>query len=326
MKEKKPNILIESLDSVMRLLKTLMLVFCILYLLSGIFMVNSDEVAFVLRFGKLMGGTAEEKAYQPGIHFALPRPFDEVYKLPVKKVIELDLLSFWKIDRQNKDKATLDPATSGFCLTNDNYILRPRVIIKCMVTDPENILFQVCDDGYLDGVLNIVSAEVIKAMSTFTIDSLLSTGKKELIQIVLLRVNTGIKQMGMGVEILSVELREIIPPRQLKRYFSRVNAENINMQTKIKEAKLFEEKKLAASKSAANNILIDAEKYASQIIKQSESDTTVFDAIYQKWVKNPRIVMNEKYYKTMMDVFDKTGKKMFVPVGSKEKIKIFLSR
>jgi len=98
------------------------------------------------------------------------------------------------------------------------------------------------------------------------------------------------------------------------------------MQTKIKEAKLFEGKKLAASKSAANRIVIDAEKYASQVIKQSESDTAVFNALYQKWLQNPRIVMDEKYYKTMMDIFDSAGKKIFVPVGPKGKVKIFLQR
>lgn len=326
MNERKENILSDSLDSVMRLLKVLMIIFCILYLLSGIFIVNSDEAAFVLRFGKIVGETTEEKTYKPGVHFALPRPFDQVHKLPVKKVIELDLLSFWKIDRINKDKATLDPATSGFCLTNDNYILRPRVIVRCMITDPENILFQVCEGGYTEGVLNIVSAEIIEVISTFTIDSLLSAGKKELVRIVTANVNDRIKQMGMGVRVLSVDLREIIPPRQLKRYFSRVNAENINMQTKIKEARLFEGKKLAAAKSAANRTIIDAEKYASQVIKQSESDTAVFNALYQKWLQNPKIVMDEKYYKAMMDIFEGAGKKMFVPVGSKGKVKIFLQR
>jgi membrane protease subunit HflK len=326
MREAKTNILSDSLDAVMRLLKVLMLLFLLLYLLSGMFIVNSDEVAFILRFGKLVGETTEEKTRKPGFHFALPRPFDQVRKLPVKKVIELDLLDFWTVDRINKDKATLDPATAGFCLTHDNYILRPRVIVRCMITDPENILFQVCDDGYKAGVLNIVSAEIIKAFSTFTIDALLSTGKKDLVRIVTANANTGIQRMGMGIKVLSVDLPEVIPPRQLKRYFSRVNAENINMQTKIKEARLFEGKKLAQSKSAANRIVIDAEKYAAQVIKQAESDTAVFDAIYQRWLQNPKIVMDEKYYRTMMNIFDRAGKKMFVPVGSKEKIKIFLSR
>ncbi len=326
MKTKKTNILNESLDSVIRLLKVLMVVFLILYLLSGIFIVKSDEVAFVLRFGKLVGETSEERTFRPGVHFALPRPFDEVYRLPVKKVIELDLDSFWKIDEKSRNRTTLDPATSGSCLTNDNYILRPRVIIKCMIADPENILFQVFDDGYTEGVLNIVSAEIIKAISTLSIDALLSTGKKELIRIVTPKVNDGIKQMGMGVEILSVELREIIPPRQLKPYFFRVTAEDINMQTKIKEAKLFEKRMLATATSEANNIIVEAEKYASQVIKQSESDTAVFDAIYQKWRKNPKIVGDEKYFEAIVDVFERAGKKVFVPVGSGDKIKVFLSR
>ncbi len=326
MQNTKTNILADSLETIIRLLKFIMITLCVLYLVSGIFIVNSDEVAFVLRFGKLVGKTPEERKYKPGVHFAFPRPFDGVYKLPVKKVIELDLLSFWKIDRKNSDKATLDPLTAGFCLTNDKYILRPRVIIKFLITDPENILFQVCEDKYSDSVRSIVSAEIIKTISTYDIDSLLSAGKKELIRIVKSRANKGIKEMGVGVEILSVDLREIIPPRQLKQYFSRVNAENINMQTKKKKAMIYREKIIAVSKSTANSIRTDAEKYATAVIKKAESDAIVFDAIYSKWKKNPEIIMDEKYYKTMMKIFEQVGNKMFVPVGSNKKIKIFLSQ
>ncbi|MBQ5883235.1 MAG: hypothetical protein IIW72_01775, partial [Clostridia bacterium] len=50
----------------------------VLLVLTGIYKVDSNEVAVVLRFGKLVGTTAEEQIKTPGLHFALPYIIDEV--------------------------------------------------------------------------------------------------------------------------------------------------------------------------------------------------------------------------------------------------------
>ena len=61
------------------------------YLLSGIIVVGSDEVAVILRFGQLSGGNAATAQKYPGMHYTLPRPIDEVVRVNIKKVYELKL-------------------------------------------------------------------------------------------------------------------------------------------------------------------------------------------------------------------------------------------
>jgi len=52
--------------------------FLLPWILSGIFLVPSDQQAVVTRFGAVM-----EPRVTPGIHYALPWPVDRVFKLKV---------------------------------------------------------------------------------------------------------------------------------------------------------------------------------------------------------------------------------------------------
>ena len=61
----------------------------VLYLLSGITVVRSDEVAVVLRWGHLVGETPALQQHGPGLLFAFPRPVDEVVRVQVKRVWEV---------------------------------------------------------------------------------------------------------------------------------------------------------------------------------------------------------------------------------------------
>ncbi len=64
-------------------------IMALLYLLSGITIIRSDEVAVVLRWGKLVGATPALQAHGPGLMFAFPRPMDQVVRVQVKRVHEI---------------------------------------------------------------------------------------------------------------------------------------------------------------------------------------------------------------------------------------------
>ena len=61
----------------------------VLYALSGISVIKSDEVAVVLRWGRLVGATPALQEHGPGLLFALPRPVDQVVRVQVKHVWEV---------------------------------------------------------------------------------------------------------------------------------------------------------------------------------------------------------------------------------------------
>jgi membrane protease subunit HflK len=61
----------------------------VLYLLSGTTSVKPDEVAVILRWGRLVGDTSALQEHGPGLLFAFPQPVDQVVRVQVKKVSEV---------------------------------------------------------------------------------------------------------------------------------------------------------------------------------------------------------------------------------------------
>lgn len=122
----------KSLSDALRIsfviLKVIMAILVIAFLASGFKTVGSDEMALVLRFGKIVPAGDEGVALRPGPHWIFPYPIDEMVKIPVNKQIDLRIYTFWykrsaaelageTPTRPEPVSATLNPITEGYVLT-----------------------------------------------------------------------------------------------------------------------------------------------------------------------------------------------------------------
>ncbi|UCG55836.1 MAG: hypothetical protein JSU70_13305 [Phycisphaerales bacterium] len=109
------------------ILKVIMLALVVAFLASGFRIVDPDERALELRFGKIRGVT-EGRVLEPGPHWVFPYPIGEMVKIPVEKKVNLAINSFWyhetKEDvigegpkRPRRVPEKLNPISEGYCLT-----------------------------------------------------------------------------------------------------------------------------------------------------------------------------------------------------------------
>lgn len=85
----------QALSKALRLsfliLKVIMLLLVAGYLVSGFFQVDQEDVAIVMRFGKIR----HDRWLGPGVHWAWPFPIDEVIKLDARASHEVSVPTFW---------------------------------------------------------------------------------------------------------------------------------------------------------------------------------------------------------------------------------------
>ena len=120
----------ESLSEALKvsfvILKVIMIVLILAFLASGFETVDSDEQAIVLRFGKIRGA-GEDRLLDPGLHWILPYPIDEIIRIPVKTKVNLAVNSFWYFQTREdmlsdakprvRPGMGLRPLLDGYCLT-----------------------------------------------------------------------------------------------------------------------------------------------------------------------------------------------------------------
>jgi len=193
------------------MLKIIMIVLVVLFLVSGFETVDSDEQALVLRFGKIRG-VGESKILKPRAlpYWVFPYPIEEIVKIPVKKVVNLDIRSFWYYQSEDEILAesqgqakptrarTLDPITDGYCLTrsekqtdavngsdsSDYNIVHSKWQLRYRIKDPEqffrnvfvenvkpgDVYFDVMTESITPLLKNLLDDAIVTAMVNYTID------------------------------------------------------------------------------------------------------------------------------------------------------------
>ena len=150
MKKKSIEVFEAFLASAIKYFKWFVGVAVVVILLTGVYKVDTGEVAVVLRFGALTGSTAEEQIKKPGLHFALPNFIDEVVKIPVDKVQELSVTTL----NSTGDTVGGSIRKKGYVITGDSNILLLKMAVKYKISDPIAYALYINDaESMLTGVI-----------------------------------------------------------------------------------------------------------------------------------------------------------------------------
>ena len=86
--KKKKTLFADILGTLTKYFIILVVVVVICIALSGLKIVDSGNVAVILRFGEIVGDSYEEQVHKPGLLLAFPYIIDEVVMIPTDSVIE----------------------------------------------------------------------------------------------------------------------------------------------------------------------------------------------------------------------------------------------
>ena len=138
----------EALRSSFRILKVLMLGLVLLFLCSGMFVVEPNEVVVKLLFGKPVG-VGKDQLLQPGWHWAWPYPINEKVRIRVGQSQTATSTAGWhattpEMEAMNEEPMAygyLRPEADGYTLTADGNIIHVRASVKYRITDPLQYAF-----------------------------------------------------------------------------------------------------------------------------------------------------------------------------------------
>ena len=138
MRSEATKALTESLDLAFKFLRYAGVVVLAAILLSGVTIVRPDEEAVVLRFGRLVGETPADQVHRPGILIAWPYLIDNVIRVPVKRVQELEIRDYAGTaaisdvqlgESADRGGTTLDPTKVGYVVTGNQNIVHIDVLL-----------------------------------------------------------------------------------------------------------------------------------------------------------------------------------------------------
>ncbi len=292
------------------------LALCLAYLFSGLVVVRSDEVAVVLRFGALAGGTPATALRHAGMHYTLPRPIDEVVRVKVKKVYELEIYDLHYRrpgdKKQNRSRRkTIDPALEGYALTGDHNVVQVDMVARYQIEDP--VAFALLQAMPEELLRDAIMAATVRTMGEVEVDSVLSEGRSQFQLTVVQRAQDRLDQAACGLSLVSLEVTELAPPRQVQAEFEQVQNAFIDMETQVKEARKLREEEVPLAQAARDQALREAEGYAAELLALARGDAGMWRDLYAEYRKNPRVVRERVYLEAIEASLPNSGRLRWVP-------------
>jgi membrane protease subunit HflK len=288
----------------------------VLYLLSGITIVKPDEVAVILRWGRLVGDTPALQEHGPGLLFAFPQPVDEVVRVQVKRVSEVQVVTLMAgvgggdEDDEVPDLTSISPL-QGYAITGDHNIVHVNMMARYRVREPGEWAFY---GAKSEDILRVeVTAAMVRSLGEMGVDRVLADGRKDLIVTATRRAQAGLDASRSGLELTSLELTSLTPPLALTGEFDAVQSAFIAAETRKKFAQAFAESAVPQAQAFANAEIQTAQAEASADQARANGEAASFQALDREYRANPNVVRERLYRDAIDQAMARAGNVRWIP-------------
>lgn len=298
-KKKKRTVFEDVLTSVTKYFAVLCVVVVLIIALSGIRIINSDQVAIILRFGRLVGDTYEEQVHGAGLLFAFPYVIDEVITVPTGSVMQLSVTTHYT----NGTMTTY--YRNGYVITGDQNVVLISASVKYNITNAvEYALSATSPEALINAA---VSNAMINAAAHGAVDDLLTSGKDAYAREVLRLSQDKLNSDAIGVTLATVELTTVTMPAEIRSTYELVNSSTVQAATMLERARQYRESIIPQAQAKANSEIAAANTDYSAAVAGANADLTEFWGVLDEYRTNPEVVKTRLYNEKISAILARIG-------------------
>ena len=275
--------------------KYVLILAVLVWLLSGIYIVDPAERGVVLRFGAFQTSTTQ------GPHWHIPYPIEAVYKVNVEQVRATEI-GF----RNTQNSYSGGVSSESLMLTKDENMVDVNLAVQYKIVDAKAYLFNVYQPELT--LSHVVQSVIRQVVGDNTMDHVLTTGRDQVAQEVKTASQALLNDYGVGLMITAVTMQDAQPPIQVKASFDDVVKAREDEQRYINEARAYANDIVPKARGASQRIMAEAEAYKSQVVSKSEGEAYRFTQILTEYLKAPVVTKERLYRETLEDVLSSTNK------------------
>ncbi len=286
----------------------------IVYLFTAFFAVGVREKAIIERFGRPLN---VDSPIGPGLHSKLPWPVDRVKKIKTTYIEELNIGNI--SDKQNRaliwsrKHGTEEPFLSG-----DNNFFYPYIVLHYRIKNVFQYLYENIDPRMLVNEVGHQVATALFVKETFY--DIATTHRKRIEEEMLTLLQSSLDKLESGIELLSVNFKDIHPPISVADSFERVIAGYQEKQNIINDALSYKNNIVPESRGKAIKKLETARSYIIDREKRAEGKATRFNLSLPASGIEKEVAMYRIHLQTLKDVLKEKTKIVIDPTAGEPEI------
>jgi membrane protease subunit HflK len=261
------------------------------WLLTGIYQVNEQERAVVLRFGNF------HRYEEPGFRIRLPNPIERHEIVRVNSIIQTEIGA---------------GADGNLMLTGDENIVDIDFTINWRIAEPRDYLFNVVDvvDGrsqrheLIEQIGESAMREVVGTSAFEPITTGDRTGVETRVRDLM---QTTLNSYRAGVEIVSISLRQATAPAEVVEVQREVTSAEQDRARREAEGIAYRNKVVPEAEGQARQMILEAEAYKAASVANARGEADRFNLVYEQYRAAPRVTRERMLLETMERVLGKTN-------------------
>jgi membrane protease subunit HflK len=254
----------------------------LIWLASGIYIVQPAERGVVLRFG------AYQAITQPGPHWHFPYPIEAVEKVDVDRIESF------------RHKAQM--------LTRDENIVDVELTVQSRIQDPADYMFQ--DQDPEKTLRDATETAVRETIGKNNLDFILTEGRSSIAVDIERRTQELLNKYRTGLTVTSVNMQPAKPPEAVKAAFDDAIKAREDKERSENKAEAYANDVLPKARGAAARRTADAAAYRERVIAEAEGETARFTAVLAEYTKAPEVTRQRIYLDAVESVLARSSKVM----------------
>ena len=279
------------------------LIVVVVWLLSGVYVVNPDEQGVVLRFG------AFNRVTTPGINYHLPWPLESVETPQVTRENQLNV--GYALPRPGSNTENLrDIPEESLMLTGDENIVDINFTVFWVIRDAGDFLFNVQNLGTTQDltIRAVAESAMREVVGRNQIEPILTANREPIQEEVRGLMQRILDSYGAGINVTRVQMQKADPPAQVLEAYRDVQAARTDQDRMRNEAEAYANRVVPEARGGAARIVQQAEGYKQQVTAQAQGEAQRFVAVYDQYKRAPDVTRRRIYLETMQDILANMNK------------------
>ena len=249
------------------------------WLFNAVYIVDEQEQAVVLRFGKY------HETVGPGLNIYFP-----------------------PIDRKFQANVTRERSYSkqGQMLTEDENIIEVPLTVQYKISNLQSFVLNV--DQPEVSLQHATDSAVRHVVGSTAMDQVLTEGREAMAGEVKERLQRFLDNYGTGIVVTQVNLQSAAAPREVQEAFDDVIRAREDEQREKNQAESYANGVIPEARGQAQRMLEEASGYREAVISRAQGEADRFSKLVAEYRKAPEVTRQRLYLETMQEMMSNTSK------------------
>ncbi len=271
-----------------------------LWLLSGIYRVEPDELGVVLRFG------AYSERTQPGLHWHIPWPVEHVLTPAVTRInrIEIGYRTLGAVQSDNSSQNRAPKPEESLMLTGDENIIDIDFAVFWKISDAVAYLFNVRNPELV--VKAVAESSMREVIGRMPIQPALTELRGQIASDVMRQTQQVLENYKAGIEITGVQLQGVNPPAEVVESFVDVQRANTDAERMRNEAEAYRNDIVPRARGDAARVVAEGQAAKQASVAQATGQTQRFLSVLAAYQQAKEVTLRRMYIETMQDILTRS--------------------